>query len=169
MKPPEFLPKDLRARLVANGAQGREFDHVPVVKIIDPLGPGTWLLDLTAFFVPVELRELTHTGGAEDDETWIRRGADCFQVKADRGADGSGQACGIGVQGRWGIAIKLLSYQASGRLGWQNSGKGFKPNDGVGVRLKSPWGRHYINDLPYTAVTSVPVVSRRRCRAGWGS
>lgn len=44
MKTTEFLPKDLRARLVANGAQGRELDHVPVVKIIDPLGPGTWLL-----------------------------------------------------------------------------------------------------------------------------
>ncbi len=44
MKTPEFLPKDLRARLIANGAQGRELDHVPVVKIIDPLGPGTWLL-----------------------------------------------------------------------------------------------------------------------------
>lgn len=44
MKSPEFLPKDLRARLVANGAQGRELDHVPVVKIVDPLGPGTWLI-----------------------------------------------------------------------------------------------------------------------------
>lgn len=44
MKRPIFLPKDLRARLIANGAQGRELDHVPVVKIMDPLGPGTWLI-----------------------------------------------------------------------------------------------------------------------------
>ena len=32
-----------------------------------------------------------------------------------------------------------------------------------------PWGRQYFNDLPYTAVTSVPAVSRRRCRTGWVS
>ena len=44
MKSPVFLPKDLRARLIANGEQGRELDHVPVVKIMDPLGPGTWLI-----------------------------------------------------------------------------------------------------------------------------
>ena len=40
-------------------------------------------LDLTAFFVPVDLRELTLTGGAEDGETWIRCGTGCFQVEAD--------------------------------------------------------------------------------------
>jgi hypothetical protein len=39
--------------------------------------------DLTAFFVPVDLRELTLTEGAEDGETWIRSGTDCFEVKAD--------------------------------------------------------------------------------------
>jgi hypothetical protein len=44
MKTPALFPKDLRARLIANGEQGRELDHVPVVKIMDPLGPGTWLI-----------------------------------------------------------------------------------------------------------------------------
>jgi type IV secretory pathway TraG/TraD family ATPase VirD4 len=59
------------------------------------------LRDLTAFSEPVDLRELTQTDGAEDGQTWIWRGADCFQVKADRGADGAGQNCGIGVSGSW--------------------------------------------------------------------
>jgi magnesium-transporting ATPase (P-type) len=43
----------------------------------------TFVIDLTAFFVPVDLRELTLTEGAEDSQTWIRCGTDCFQVKAD--------------------------------------------------------------------------------------
>jgi len=73
-----------------------------------PREPG-FCLDLTAFFVPVDLRELTLTEGAEYGETWFKRGTNCFQVKADRGAACAGQDCGIGVQGRWGVAAELLS------------------------------------------------------------
>lgn len=42
MKP--LLSKAAHARLIANGKQGRALDHVPVVKIIDPGSPATWLL-----------------------------------------------------------------------------------------------------------------------------
>ena len=44
MKKPVLIPAQARARLIANGKQGRELDHVPVVKIIDPGSPATWLL-----------------------------------------------------------------------------------------------------------------------------
>jgi hypothetical protein len=44
MKKPVLILADARARLTANGKQGRELDHVPVVKIIDPGSPATWLL-----------------------------------------------------------------------------------------------------------------------------
>ncbi len=36
------LPDDLRARLLANG-QTRNVDHVPVLKLFNPMGPATWL------------------------------------------------------------------------------------------------------------------------------
>ncbi len=36
------LPHDLRARLLANGRQ-RGADHVPVLKLFNPVGPATWL------------------------------------------------------------------------------------------------------------------------------
>lgn len=44
MKTPLLIRRDIRARLIANGEKGRELDHVPVVKIIDPGSPATWLL-----------------------------------------------------------------------------------------------------------------------------
>jgi hypothetical protein len=37
------LPDDLRARLLANGAAETETDHVPVLKLFNPLGAATWL------------------------------------------------------------------------------------------------------------------------------
>jgi hypothetical protein len=37
-----LLTPDLRVRLLANGRQ-RGADHVPVVKLFNPLGVGTWL------------------------------------------------------------------------------------------------------------------------------
>ncbi len=39
-----LLPQPLRARLLLNGAAERETDHVPVVKVFNPLGVGTWLI-----------------------------------------------------------------------------------------------------------------------------
>jgi hypothetical protein len=36
------LPHDLRARLLAN-AMERDTDHVPVLKLFNPVGPATWL------------------------------------------------------------------------------------------------------------------------------
>ena len=69
---------------------------VPVGAVIT-FSKDSSVTDLTAFFVPVDLRELTRIEGVEHGQTWIRRRADCFQVKADRGADGAGQDCGIGV------------------------------------------------------------------------
>jgi len=36
-------PDDLRARLLANGAN-RDADHVPVLKLFDPTGAATWLI-----------------------------------------------------------------------------------------------------------------------------
>ncbi len=36
------IPDDLRAILVANGS--RDGDHVPVLKLFNPAGPGTWLI-----------------------------------------------------------------------------------------------------------------------------
>ena len=39
-----LFTKEIRARLIANGKAGRQLDHVPVVKIIDPGSPATWLL-----------------------------------------------------------------------------------------------------------------------------
>jgi len=47
--------------------------------------------DLTAFSVPIDLTELTQTEGAEDVQTWIWSRADCFQFKADRGANAQGK------------------------------------------------------------------------------
>ena len=38
-----LFTKEIRARLIANGKAGRQLDHVPVVKIIDPGSPATWL------------------------------------------------------------------------------------------------------------------------------
>jgi len=38
-----LIPDDLRARLLANGAN-REVDHVPVLKLFDPTGAATWLI-----------------------------------------------------------------------------------------------------------------------------
>ncbi|MBV9510940.1 MAG: DUF2958 domain-containing protein [Caulobacteraceae bacterium] len=37
-----LLPEDLRARLLANGA-APETDHVPLLKLFNPLGAATWL------------------------------------------------------------------------------------------------------------------------------
>ena len=39
-----LLPDDLRARLLANGAAEPEIDHVPVLKLFNPLGPARWLI-----------------------------------------------------------------------------------------------------------------------------
>ncbi len=44
LKPPEFLPLELRVRLLANGKAGHARDHIPVVKFFDPAGPATWLI-----------------------------------------------------------------------------------------------------------------------------
>jgi len=38
-----LIPDDLRARLLANGANC-EVDHVPVLKLFDPTGAATWLI-----------------------------------------------------------------------------------------------------------------------------
>jgi len=38
-----LLTEDLRARLLANGAVKIETDHVPVLKLFNPLGAATWL------------------------------------------------------------------------------------------------------------------------------
>ena len=38
-----LLPEELRARLIANGAAETETDHVPVLKLFNPLGAATWL------------------------------------------------------------------------------------------------------------------------------
>ncbi len=45
----DLIPGELMARLIANGmnleeAQGRTWDPVPVVKLFNPVGPGTWLI-----------------------------------------------------------------------------------------------------------------------------
>jgi len=37
------IPPDLKARLLANGA-GPERDHLPVVKLFNPVGVATWLI-----------------------------------------------------------------------------------------------------------------------------
>lgn len=39
-----LIPDDIRQRLLANGAAERETDHVPVVKLFDPVGAATWLI-----------------------------------------------------------------------------------------------------------------------------
>lgn len=41
---PALIPNDLRAQLLANGAAAREGDPVPVLKLFNPVGPGTWLI-----------------------------------------------------------------------------------------------------------------------------
>jgi hypothetical protein len=41
---PPLIPDDLRAALLANGAQSDEGDRVPLVKLFNPVGPGRWLL-----------------------------------------------------------------------------------------------------------------------------
>jgi hypothetical protein len=38
-----LVPSDIRARLLANGAVPTETDHVPVLKLFNPCGAGTWL------------------------------------------------------------------------------------------------------------------------------
>ena len=38
-----LLPQPLRARLLANGAAARETDHIPVLKLFNPVGAATWL------------------------------------------------------------------------------------------------------------------------------
>lgn len=37
-----LIPDDLRPTLIANGAH--DGDHVPVLKLFNPTGPGTWLI-----------------------------------------------------------------------------------------------------------------------------
>ena len=39
-----LITEDLRIRLLANGAADVETDHVPVVKLFNPVGAATWLL-----------------------------------------------------------------------------------------------------------------------------
>ena len=39
-----LIPEDLKAQLLANGAAEGEPDHLPVLKLFNPAGPGTWLL-----------------------------------------------------------------------------------------------------------------------------
>lgn len=39
-----LITDELRARLLANGATRTETDHVPVVKLFNPVGAATWLL-----------------------------------------------------------------------------------------------------------------------------
>ncbi len=39
-----LITEDLRIRLLANGAADVETDHVPVVKLFNPVGADTWLL-----------------------------------------------------------------------------------------------------------------------------
>ncbi|RWX68863.1 DUF2958 domain-containing protein, partial [Mesorhizobium sp. M2A.F.Ca.ET.039.01.1.1] len=39
-----LITDELRARLLANGAAETETDHVPVVKLFNPVGAATWLL-----------------------------------------------------------------------------------------------------------------------------
>ena len=39
-----LITEDLRARLLANGATDTETDHVPIVKLFNPVGAATWLL-----------------------------------------------------------------------------------------------------------------------------
>ena len=38
-----LLTQPLRARLLANGAATRETDHIPVLKLFNPVGAATWL------------------------------------------------------------------------------------------------------------------------------
>ena len=40
----ELIPRDIRARLLQNGAAPDGADHVPVVKFFDPCGAATWLI-----------------------------------------------------------------------------------------------------------------------------
>lgn len=39
-----LITADLRERLLANGADATETNHVPVVKLFNPVGAATWLL-----------------------------------------------------------------------------------------------------------------------------
>jgi len=39
-----LITEELRARLLANGAAEAETDHVPVVKLFNPVGAAMWLL-----------------------------------------------------------------------------------------------------------------------------
>jgi hypothetical protein len=39
-----LIPEDLRARLRANAEAGDSQDPVPVLKLFNPAGPGTWLI-----------------------------------------------------------------------------------------------------------------------------
>ncbi len=40
----KLLTDDLRQRLLANGTNDREVDHVPIVKFFDPCGAATWII-----------------------------------------------------------------------------------------------------------------------------
>lgn len=39
-----LIPDDLRVRLLAQGAAAAEGDSVPLLKLFNPVGPGTWLI-----------------------------------------------------------------------------------------------------------------------------
>lgn len=39
-----LIPDDLRPTLLANAHAGGSFDPVPVLKLFNPTGPGTWLI-----------------------------------------------------------------------------------------------------------------------------
>jgi hypothetical protein len=41
---PALIPDDLRAQLSANAEAGDAADPVPVLKLFNPAGPGTWLV-----------------------------------------------------------------------------------------------------------------------------
>ncbi|MDE2240404.1 MAG: DUF2958 domain-containing protein, partial [Rhodospirillales bacterium] len=40
----DLITEDIRVRLRANGAAEQETDHIPVVKLFDPCGRGTWII-----------------------------------------------------------------------------------------------------------------------------
>ena len=44
MTPIQLSPDEIRARLLAQGAAAQEGDPIPVLKLFNPTGPGTWLI-----------------------------------------------------------------------------------------------------------------------------
>lgn len=44
MTPVQLIPDEIRTRLLAQGAAAEEGDPVPVLKLFNPTGPGTWLI-----------------------------------------------------------------------------------------------------------------------------